>query len=168
MKYFIVIMFRAVVVFEEDKVYLTPEGKEKLEEELRTLERLKESKLSQKELTVHFGAVEAEFFALQEDLHALEARIEEIRDILRNAVLITPPPEKEREKVTLGATVEVEVNGNRAVYKLVDSFEADPMAGKLSVRSPVGRALLGKKVGDEATVNSAIKVTYKIIGIKYE
>ena len=153
--------------FDPNRNYLTLAGKKKLEKELQILKQMKEQRLTQKELRAQVGEIEAEYFSLLTDLHSLEEKIAELTEILRTAEIITLPPASERNKVWLGAVVELEVNGQKMTYQLVDTWEADPMAGKLSVRSPVGSALLGQEKGKEVTVNSAIKLTYKIIDIKY-
>ena len=68
----------------------------------------------------------------------------------------------------MGAKVKIDVDGQKDEFLLVGTLEANPALGKISNESPVGRALLGHKVGDEIVVPSPIKITYKVKNIKYE
>ncbi len=70
--------------------------------------------------------------------------------------------------VNLGAKVKIEVTGKNDEFMIVGTLEANPNLGMISNECPVGKALLGHKVGDEITISSPIKTTYKIKGIKYE
>ena len=65
----------------------------------------------------------------------------------------------------IGSKIKVDVDGDEDEFIIVSSVEADPMQGKISDESPVGRALLGAKVGDIVAVSSTIKSTYKILEI---
>ncbi|MEK7097140.1 MAG: GreA/GreB family elongation factor, partial [Patescibacteria group bacterium] len=70
-------------------------------------------------------------------------------------------------QVQIGSSVTVETNGKQEVFQIVGEFEADPMNKKLSQNSPIGQALINKKVGDLVEVNiPAGKISYKIIEIK--
>jgi transcription elongation factor GreA len=78
-------------------------------------------------------------------------------------------PAKDKQKIiSLGAKVKIEVDGQRDEFTLVGTLEANPALGRISNESPVGKALLGHKVGEEVSVSSPIKTTYKIKSIKYE
>lgn len=68
----------------------------------------------------------------------------------------------------IGAKVKIDVNGQKDEFEILGTLEANPALGKISNESPVGRALLGKKIGEEVTISSPAKATYKIKGIKYE
>jgi transcription elongation factor GreA len=70
------------------------------------------------------------------------------------------------DAVGIGSRVKVHVDGEEDEFVIVSSVEANPMEGKISVESPVGKALLGSKVGDVITVSSTIKATYKILAVK--
>ena len=70
--------------------------------------------------------------------------------------------------VDLGAKVKIDIAGKKDEFMIVGTLEANPSLGKISNESPVGRALLGHKVGDEIVVSSPMKTTYKIKKIKYE
>lgn len=109
-----------------------------------------------------------EFVSFQEDVGFLRSRIDELKDILEHHELIKNPPKEKRGVVGLGAKVRIEVDGEKDEFVVVGTLEANPALGKISNESPVGRAILGHRVGDEVTVSSPTKITYKIKNIKYE
>jgi len=109
-----------------------------------------------------------EFVSFQEDVGFLRSRIDELRNILEHHELIKAPPKDKRGIIDLGAKVKIDVGGQKDEFVLVGTLEANPALGKISNESPVGRALLGHKVGDEVVINSPVKITYKIKNIKYE
>ncbi len=109
----------------------------------------------------------SEYFTLQEDLNFLRNRINELENVLKNYELITPPTKEKQKNINLGARVIVEVDGEKDEFTIVGTIEANPSLGKISNESPVGRALLGHKVGEEIIVSSPIKVVYKIKKISY-
>ena len=109
-----------------------------------------------------------EFVSFQEDVGFLRARIDELEDIIGHHELIKNPPRDRRNMIDLGAKVKVDVGGKKDEFIVVGTLEANPALGKISNESPVGRAILGHKVGDAIVVFSPMKTTYKIKGIKYE
>jgi len=152
----------------EEKYYLTKEGLEKIKKEHQRLLKMRQSMLKTEAPSVfHSEELNAEFVSYREDFEYLESRIAEIEHILKNYELIKPPPKKERDTVKLGARVTVEVNNQEDEFMIIGTLEANPSAGKISDKSPVGKALLGHKVGDEVVVSSPTKVVYKIKAIKY-
>jgi len=93
----------------------------------------------------------------------LEGRIAEIEEILQNASIIKAKPS---DKVIVGSTVELQSNGKKMQYTIVGSVEADPLEGKISDESPIGKALLGKKVGDSVEIKTPSgAASYKITKI---
>jgi len=151
-----------------EKYYLTKEGLKKIKKEYKKLLRLRKLKAKGGAPSVlHSDELSAEFVSYREDLDFLESKIEELEHILRNYELIKPPPKKERDKVHLGAQVKVEVDDQTDEFVIVGTLEANPTMGKISNESPVGKALLGRKVGEEITISSPVKVTYKIKSIRY-
>ena len=153
---------------EDKKFYLTQDGLVRIKKEYEMLRELKFAKargespefLSSEDLN-------PEYLAFQEDLNFLEARLIEIDNILKNYEIIKNPGKEKRDAVGLGATVVVEVDRETDEFTLVGSLEANPSLGKISNQSPVGKALLGHKVGEEVLVSSPIKTIYKIKKIKY-
>jgi len=153
----------------ENKIYLTKEGLEKFQRELEGLKKLKESKTKGETSSVFSSqSIDFEYLSLQDDLNLLESRIEELETILKRHTLIVPPPRHQRRVVSLGATVIVEVEGQKDEFTIVGSLEADPMLGKISNESPVGKALLGCRPGDHIKVQSSVTTIYKIKKITYK
>ena len=109
-----------------------------------------------------------EFVSFQEDIGFLRARIDELKDVLGHHELIKSPAKGKHGVVGVGAKVKIDVDGQKDEFVIVGTLEANPALGKISNESPVGKALLGCKVGDEVTISSPTKLTYKIKNIKYE
>lgn len=109
-----------------------------------------------------------EFVSFQEDVGFLRSRIDEIKNILEHYELIKNPAKSEKNVVGLGASVAIDIDGHKENFVIVGTLEANPSLGKISNESPVGKALLGHKVGDQVVVLAPVKTTYKIKSIKYE
>jgi len=154
----------------EEKIYLTKEGLEKIKKQYQNLQEIKKSKAKgETPEFFHSEEVNPEYLSFQEDLNFLEDQIKEVEYILKNAQLIKSSSKEKRGIVDLGALVLVETDdGQVDEFKIVGSLEANPAIGKISNESPVGKALLGHKIGDKIIVQSAIKTTYKIKKIKYQ
>ena len=153
---------------EEKKFYLTKEGLERIKKEYETLKALRLKKIKEKRPEIlHSQDLNPEYFVFQQDLDQLEFRISELENVLENAHIIKAPSKEKQNTVRLGATVTLEEGDKINEFMIVGSLEANPSEGKISSESPVGKALLGKKVGDEVVITSPIKVVYKIKKIKY-
>jgi len=109
-----------------------------------------------------------EFVSFQEDVGFLRSRIDELQNILDSHELIKNPVKGKQGFIGVGAKVKIDVGGQKDEFVIVGTLEANPALGKISNESPVGKALLGHKVGDEVIVSSPTKITYKIKNIKYE
>ena len=109
-----------------------------------------------------------EFISFQEDMDTLRSRINHLEDVFENHKLIKKPVKEKQVFVDLGAKVKIEVSGKSDEFTIVGTLEANPNLGKISNESPVGKALLGHKIGDEVVIDSPEKKKYKIRGIKYE
>ncbi len=104
----------------------------------------------------------AEYDSAREEQGLVETRIAEIEDILMNAEIIKA---RKSNKVQIGSTVELK-NGKTVKYTIVGPVEADPMSGKISDESPLGVALMGKAVGDTATITTPKgDTTYTVVSI---
>jgi transcription elongation factor GreA len=136
---------------------LTEEGHEMLLKELDDLvkikrkevaERLKESKDSGGDLTEN-----SEYEHAKNDQAFIEGRIEQINDILQNFVIIE---KEEKGTIDLGSTVLIKDLDEKKEkkFKIVSSIESDPEKNKISDESPIGKALLGKRIGDEMDVKT--------------
>lgn len=153
---------------EEKKFYLTKEGLERIKKEYKALKELKFAKTKgESPKILNSEDLNPEYLAFQEDINFLESRIIELENIIKNAELIKIPRKDKQNIIDLGATIWVEVDGQTDEFMLVGSLEANPSIGKISNESPVGRALLGHRVGDVVVISSPIQTTYKIKKIKY-
>ncbi len=141
---------------EQEAVYLTPEGVEKLKAELEELRGPRRRELAQRlRRAIQMGDLSenADYIAAKEEQAFLEGRIQELEALLRNAVIIEAPPDN--DVVRLGATVVVAEDGRAPeTYQIVGAKEADPRRGRISNESPIGRALLGRRAGEEVEVET--------------
>jgi transcription elongation factor GreA len=148
--------------------YLTKKGLEGIKKEYRILKALRFTKTKgEVPKILESEDLNPEYLSFREDLSFLETRITELENVLKNAKLITLPPKNKQNIIDLGATIVAEVERDRDEFTIVGTLEANPSLGKISNESPVGRALMGHKVGDEIVVSSPIKVIYKILKIRY-
>lgn len=154
----------------EKKFFLTKEGLKKLKKEYETLRVLKLNKLKgESPKILHSEDINPEYLAFKEDIGFLETRINELEYILKNFELIKTPPKEKQNIVNLGATVTLEdKDGAINEFMIVGTLEANPAEGKISSDSPVGKALLGKKIGEEVVITSPIRVSYKIKKVRYQ
>ncbi|MCL2038135.1 transcription elongation factor GreA [Candidatus Saccharibacteria bacterium] len=145
--------------------YLTAHGKRELEDELQELlqgrgevaERIAEARA--------FGDLSenAEYSAARDEQNRTEARIAELEKILAGAEIIAGDGD---DIVSLGDTVTLKSGRKEVRYKVVGAVEADPADGKISDESALGQALMGKKLGETATVDTPKgKKTYEIVEI---
>jgi len=152
-----------------NKFYVTKQGLERVQKEYEKLKEFKHQKtMGETPNILHSEDANPEYLAFQEDMSLLDARLAEYENILQNTELIKKPAKDKIECVDLGATVICEVDGDKDEFTLVGSLESNPAAGRISNESPVGKALMGHKVGEEVTVNSSVVVTYKILKISYD
>lgn len=151
---------------ERNNFYLTKEGLKDLKKEYQSLKAIKAAKLRGEAPNIlESEDLNPDFVVFQEDLNFIESRIAELEIIIEKALLIKNPAEK--NIVDLGATVDLLINGQKDEFTIVGTLEANPMLGKISNESPVGKALLGHKIGEEVIVSSPVKTIYKIRKIKY-
>lgn len=105
-----------------------------------------------------------EYAAAREELAFVDGRIEELEEVIANSCISDAP--KTNGHVCLGSKVKVKIDKNEVLYEIVGEFEADPSLKKVSANSPLGKALLGKKKGEEVEVEAPMgKVVFKILGI---
>lgn len=149
------------------KVYqITIEGKEELARELEGLKG-RRGEIAEKIAEARdYGDLSenAEYDAAREEQGVVETRIAEIEEILQNAEIITVGA---KGVVGLGSTVEMTTGAKTVTYTVVGPVEADPLAGKISNESPIGEALLGKKVGDTVVITTPKgELSYTVESIK--
>ena len=155
----------------DKKNILTYEGLKKLEDELEYLKVVRRKEVSQKikEAREQGDLSEnAEYDAAKDEQRDIEARLEEVEKILKNAEVVVED-EVDIDKISIGCKVKIldcEYD-EELVYKIVGSTEANSLKGKISNESPVGKQLLGKKVGDEVVVETEMgELRYKVLEIQ--
>jgi len=151
----------------EEKVYLTQEGLKKLKEEHTNLvgDRRKEvAEKLQKARELGDISENAAYDAAREEQSFVEGRISELEDILKRVEVVE---EGAAGEVAIGSTVKVHLDGEDQEFRVVGAHEADPTSGKISHESPLGRALLGRKIGEQVEVEAPLgKITYHILAIQ--
>lgn len=105
----------------------------------------------------------AEYQSAREEQDRLEARISELEQIVQNVSIIKKP--KGNSEVRLGNSVTLKAGSKTQQFQVVGTMEADPLKGKISDESPLGKQLIGKKIGDKVEVHNSPSVTYKITKI---
>ncbi|MBO9308152.1 MAG: transcription elongation factor GreA [Chloroflexi bacterium] len=151
-----------------DVKYLTEEGAAELRRELEELKTVKRPALAAKlkEAIAQGDLSEnADYHDAKEQQAFLEGRISYLEDLLRNAVIIS---EKSAGIVSLGSEVTVQEEGEAPeTFVIVGAAEANPREGKISNESPLGRALLGRKAGEEVSVETPSgTLVFKIKSVK--
>ncbi len=153
----------------KQQAFLTPEGRQKLEQELNYLHVVRRQEVARR---LHQALAEgdilenAELEDARNEQAFVEGRILTLENILRNAVIIEE--EGPRETVGLGSRVTiVEGDGPPETYHIVGSAEADPTRGLISNESPLGQALMGRKAGEKVVVNAPDgMLVFEIVGIQ--
>ncbi|MBQ6394514.1 transcription elongation factor GreA [Candidatus Saccharibacteria bacterium] len=143
-------------------ISLTKEGKAELEKELAELKAGRPA-IAEKIATARaFGDLSEneEYSSARAEQKQAENRILEIEDILKSAKIIRSAA---HSTATMGATITIELGGEEKTYSIVSPVEADPLSGKISDKSPIGQALLGKKAGDDFTLPNGKTGTIKDI-----
>ncbi|WKZ38251.1 MAG: transcription elongation factor GreA [Anaerolineales bacterium] len=149
--------------------YLTPEGEAKLKAELKELTGPRRVDLAARlRSAIQMGDLSenADYHKAKEDQSFLEGRIQEIESILRNSIII----EKTQSKgiVSIGSHVTIQEDGfDPETYHLVGPAEADPRNGKISHESPIGIAIMDKKVGETAEAETpGGRIKFKIVKVE--
>ena len=144
---------------------VTSNGKKDLESELEMLKgRRKEIAEKIAEARGYGDLSEnAEYDAAREDQGITETRISEIEEILQHSTIIKASG---KTKVQLGSVVELKLGKKTTVYTVVGPIEANPLEGKISNESPIGIALMGKRVGEEAKIQTPKgELTYEVLSL---
>jgi transcription elongation factor GreA len=153
------------------RVPMTQKGYQTLMEELKRLKSVERPKVVREieEAREHGDLSEnAEFHAAKDRQSLLDVQIREIEDKMARAQVIDIS-KLSGEKVVFGATVAlVDDNGEKVVYKIVGDHEAEPKNGRISISSPIARALIGKSEGDEVEVRTPAGVrTFEILSLEF-
>ena len=150
---------------------LTNNGKEKIEAELEHLKTVRRKEIAARiKQAIEFGDISenSEYDEAKNEQAQIEERIMKLENILKKAVIIDED-EISTDLVSVGSTVSIRENGDpgEVKYTIVGSAEADPHDNKISNESPVGKALLGKKIGDKVEVQIPDGTTiYEVIRIE--
>ncbi|GAJ38164.1 transcription elongation factor GreA [Parageobacillus sp. VR-IP] len=155
----------------EKQYPMTKEGKEKLEQELEYLKTVKRKEVVERiKIARGFGDLSenSEYDAAKDEQAFVESRIQTLENMIRNAVIIEEDKENP-DVVSLGKSVTfIELpDGEEETYTIVGSAEADPFEGKISNDSPIAKSLLGRRVGEEVTVQTpGGEMLVKIVAVK--
>ena len=153
--------------------YITPEGARRLTEELARLGGVDRPHIV-KEVTEAAAqgdrSENAEYIYGKKKLREIDRRMRYLRKRLEIAVIVDPLKQKGNSRVFFGATVELEDElGTKSTHQIVGEDEIDTKATKISWRSPIGRALLGKSEGDVITVRRpAGEIEIEIVSVRYD
>ena len=135
--------------------YISPEGLEKLKkevEELKTTTRREIAKRLESAKALGDLSENAEYQEAKEAQAMNEGKIQELEESVREAVVIKKPTSS--SSVQIGSTIEVESKRGKETFTIVGSEEADPLLGKISNESPMGRAFLGRATGDSVDIKT--------------
>jgi transcription elongation factor GreA len=152
-------------------ILLTKEGIAKLKNELKQLIEVDRKDIIKKiKETREYGDLSenAEYDAARNQQSMIEGRIEELEALLKKAkVLDEKKAHANHDKVAIGSVVQVEIEGDKEEITLVSSAESDPSTGHISIESPLGRAMVGAKVGETVTFETpdGDKLAYKVLKI---
>jgi transcription elongation factor GreB len=152
--------------------YITPEGRRRLEAELELLWRVERPKVTQEvaeAAALGDRSENAEYIYGKRRLREIDRRVRYLGKLIEKLTVVTEAP-ADRERVFFGAFVTVEdESGQSATYRLVGPDETDARAGRISIESPMARALLGKRVGDDALVQRPRGESELVVtGVRYE
>ncbi|MDE2001650.1 MAG: GreA/GreB family elongation factor [Patescibacteria group bacterium] len=134
-------------------LYLTQAALDRMREKLERMKKALPAMIAETQRTAAFGdrSENAEYKEAKSTLRRTHRQILSTEFKIKRAVVISA---QSGDTVQLGSTVTVEVNGHRRTYEILGSYETDPSRGRISNESPLGAALLGKKVGDTVIVKT--------------
>ncbi|MBP6881976.1 MAG: transcription elongation factor GreA [Candidatus Levybacteria bacterium] len=151
------------------KIYLTKNGLVDLQKEHDELSKVKRPEVvtrvtdarNQGDLSEN-----AEYVAAREELAFIDGRIDELEEMLKQVTLIEDT-KTSSSAVDLGSEVTLKIDDTHEIYRVVGEWEADPAEKKISHESPLGKALMGKKVGESVEVQApAGKIIYTVVSVK--
>lgn len=162
------ITFKRDLFMQDQKMYVSREGLEKFKQELQDLINVKRKEIVERiERAKELGDLSenAEYAAAKDEQAFTEGRIIELQDMITRAEVINGGGQV--DIVRVGSKVVVKNNGDTIEYEIVGVAEADPLTGKISNESPLGRAFLGRRRGDKVQIQVPKGlVTYTILEIK--
>lgn len=153
---------------DHQKFLLTKEGLEELKREYDILANNKRPEAVKRVAAARDQgdlAENSEYAAARDELSFIDGRIQELEEILKNAALISSKHSK--TMVDMGCRVTLHIDGRKDIFTIVGEWEADPKERKISHSSPLGKSLMGKKVGDVVEVAAPVgKLKYKVAHIE--
>ena len=155
---------KAIIVHAPEKVHMTQEGYSELALELTEHKEVKRPKAVERVARARdFGDLteNSEYHQARDELSFIDGRIEELEELMSKVAIIDG--KKKSKTVDIGCKVTVHGNGKAFTYTIVGEWEADPKQQKISHQSPLGKALVGKKVGEDVEIEApAGKIVYTI------
>ena len=151
------------------KIYITKTGLVDLQKEHDELAKVKRPEVVSRVTDARNQgdlSENAEYVAAREELAFIDGRIDELEEMLKQVSLIEEKTNSS-STVDLGSEVTLKIDGNNEIYRVVGEWEADPAEKKISHESPLGKALIGKRVGETVEVQApAGKIIYTVISVK--
>jgi len=152
---------------DKNVLYITKEGFKKLKDELTALVDIKRPEIAQQiQSAREMGDISenAAYDEAKREQAFIEGRISELEEIIKSSKIAD---EKASESVVVGSKVTLHIEGDEEIFHIVGAPEANPTEKKISHESPLGKELLGKKVGEKIEVEAPIgKLTYTILKIR--
>jgi len=149
-----------------EKIFVTPEGMQKLKDEYKELTEVRRPEIAERiEKASSLGDISenAEYTTAKEDQSFVEGRISELEQVINNAEVIEGSGDG---TVQVGCKVTVHVEGSEEEFHIVGALEANPEKKKISHESPLGTALIGKKVGDKIQVEAPVgDLSYTVLKV---
>lgn len=155
----------------DKKIFLTKDGLEQLQKEYQELVKVKRPDVLERVTQArNLGDLSenAEYVAAREELSFIDGRIGELEELLKQVSIIQEVRSHgTKQAVKLGSTVTLHVAGKKEIFKVVGEWEADPAEKKISHESPLGKALIGKRVGENVIVDApAGKINYMVVSVE--
>lgn len=150
----------------QDQILLTSTGYEKIRQELQSLKNRRQQISERIKTAREFGDLSenSEYEDAKNEQSFVEGRILEFEEMIRRAKVIS---KNGTDKVELGSTVVLKMDGEHLEYTIVGASESDPMSGKISIESPIGHSLIGRAKGEKVEILAPNgKMTCEIIEIK--
>lgn len=148
------------------QILITQSGLDQLRAELTNIKEVKRPALVDRlSIARSMGdlAENSDYISAKEDLSFMDSRVDELEEMIQNA---TVPTITEKDTINFGHSVTVKVKSAQTTFQIVGEPEANPAERKISHSSPLGLALMGKKIGDQVEVEAPVgKITYTVISI---
>ncbi len=154
----------------KNNLKLTKQGLDALKAELGELRDIKRPRLVERLANARSQgdlSENSDYQSAKEELEFLDGRIDELEEVVKTALVVSGSAKAGSNGVGVGTKVTVKVNGAKTVFNIVGEWEADPVNKKISHESPLGMALVGKKVGEKVEVEApAGSIQYEILAIE--